>query len=624
MRVTAPFLTRLGRLAATAALVLATLLAAQPARAAADASALVNLGKSQSGDDFLTPEQAFQVDARATAPDRVEVIYSVAKGYYLYRNKLKFSTAANDRAALGAPSLPEGESKTDEFFGTQQVYHHDFVAQLPVSRAGATALTLPVKLTWQGCAEAGLCFPPQSRVFEIRLPAGTASAAAGPAPGAGASYESEQDWLANLIRHGNLLWMAGAFFLSGLGLAFTPCVLPMVPIVSGIIAGHGANLTRLKGFLLSLAYVLGMALTYTAAGVAFAAAGQQAQTLFQQPWIIALFAALFIAMAFSMFGFYTVQMPSFVQSRLADLSNRQRAGSYAGVAAMGALSALIVTTCVGPALVAALSVIGQSGEMLRGGIALFAMAMGMGTPLLVVGASAGQLLPRAGAWMDTVKQVFGALMLAVAAWMVARIVPERLGLVLWSLPLIALAIVLLRAALRSGLARLAVRTAGVAAAAYALALVVGSVRGATDPLAPWVRPAPQVEVPFITVKSVAELAHEVQAAQAAGRPVMLDFYADWCVSCKEMEKYTFPDPAVRSALSQAVLLRADVTANDEQDQALLKQFGIFGPPTIAFYGADGQERSHFRVVGFMKAAEFAPLAAKALGSLAETPAVAAR
>jgi thiol:disulfide interchange protein DsbD len=592
--------------------------------AAADADSLASLGRSQSGDEFLPPELAFKVDARATAPDRIEIIYGVTKGYYLYRNKLKFSTPANDRAALGQAALPEGETKTDEYFGTQQVYHHDFVAQLPVSRAGATALTLPVKLTWQGCADAGLCYPPQSQVFDITLPAADGTVSAGPLPAGSGDYVSEQDWLANLILRGNLFWMAGAFFLSGLGLAFTPCVLPMVPIISGIIAGQGAGLTRLKGFTLSLAYVLGMALTYTAAGVAFAAAGQQAQTLFQQPWIISLFAVLFIAMAGSMFGFYTVQMPAFVQSRLADLSNRQRSGSYAGVAAMGALSALIVTTCVGPALVAALSVIGQSGEMLRGGVALFAMALGMGTPLLVVGASAGQLLPRAGAWMDTVKQVFGALMLAVAAWMLARIVPERIALLLWTVPLLALAIVLMRAALRSNAARVAVRAVGIAAVAYAVLLVAGCLRGATDPLAPWARLEARIELPFVTVKSIDDLGREVQAAHAAGRPVLLDFYADWCVSCKEMEKYTFPDPAVRAVLAQAVLLRADVTANDDQDQALLKQFGIFGPPTIAFYGIDGQERANFRVVGFMKAAEFAPLAGRAFAGVAETPAVAAR
>jgi thiol:disulfide interchange protein DsbD len=602
----------------------AACLTATPPAGAADAATLTSLGRGSGAEDFLPPEQAFRVEARATAPDRIEVTYGITKGYYLYRNKLKFGTPAADVIALGQAALPEGETKTDDYFGTQQVYHHDFVARLPVMRAGRESLTVPVKLTWQGCADAGLCYPPQTRTFEILLPPADGRASAAPLPDATAPL-SEQDRLASLIRSGNLALMLGAFFLSGLLLAFTPCVLPMVPIVSGIIAGHGASLTRTKGFLLSLAYVLGMALTYTAAGVGFAAAGQQAQTLFQQPWIITLFALLFVVMSLSMFGFFTVQMPAFIQTRLADLSNRQKAGSYAGVAVMGALSALIVTTCVGPALVAALSVIGQSGEMLRGGLALFAMAIGMGTPLLVVGASAGQLLPRAGAWMDTVKQVFGALMLAVAAWMLSRILSPRLALAAWVLPPAALAFVLWRALIRNLPARLAVRAAAVAALAWAALLGVGSLRGATDPLAPWsMGETTGPSLPFGTVKSVDDLDREVEAARLAGRPVLLDFYADWCVSCKEMEKFTFPDAGVRAALEHAVLLRADVTANDEQDQALLKRFGIFGPPTIAFYGPDGQERSGFRVVGFMKAAEFAPLAARALAASGAAQALAAR
>jgi len=305
-------------------------------------------------------------------------------------------------------------------------------------------------------------------------------------------------------------------------------------------------------------------------------------------------------------------MPSFIQGRLADLSNRQRGGNVVGVAVMGALSALIVTTCVGPALVAALSVIGQSGEVLRGGLALFAMALGMGVPLLVVGASAGQWLPRAGAWMDTVKQVFGALMLGVAAWMLSRLVPERWSLLLWAVPAASLAWVLWRAVVRSRAGQLLQRTLGVAAALYALLLVTGAVRGATDPLAPWQMAPAHAALPFERIKSVADLDRRVAEAAAAGRPVLLDFYADWCVSCKEMERYTFPEPAVRAALGEAVWLQADVTANDEQDQALLKRFGIYGPPTIAFFGADGQERSRYRVVGFMKADEFAPLVARAL------------
>ena len=589
--------------AAFAALLL-TAGAASPARAASAAS------------DFLPPDQAFKVFVRATAADRIEVAYAVTDGYYLYRNKLKFKVAQGAAASLGAPVLPEGETKSDEYFGTQQVYHHDFIVTLPVARAAGAALTLPVTLSWQGCAEAGLCYPPITHTFDVSLPAADAAAtasASSDAPGAD-GYVAEQDWLAGLIRGGSLWWMAGVFFLSGLGLAFTPCVLPMVPIIAGIIAGHGAHVTRLKGFTLSLAYVLGMALTYTAAGMAFAAAGKQAQTLFQQPWIITLFAALFVAMALSMFGFFTLQAPAFLQSRLSEISNRQRAGSYLGVAVMGALSALIVTTCVGPALVAALSVIGQSGQMLRGGVALFAMAMGMGTPLLVVGASAGQLLPRAGAWMETVKQVFGALMLAVAAWMISRLLPERWALLLWAVPAAALGVVLLRAAVRAQLPLLLVRGAGVLAAAYALLLVFGAVRGATDPTTPWAAAHTVVEVPFTSIKSVADLDAAVARASAAGQPVMLDFYADWCVSCKEMEKYTFPDPAVRAALGNALLLRADVTANDATDQALLQRFGIFGPPTIAFYGADGAERANLRVVGFMKATEFAQVVQRAVQS----------
>ncbi len=602
------------RAALAARVALAVLLPVAAPAATPDIDTLTSLGRGAAGNnEFLPPEQAFRAEVSATAPDRIEVRYFIAPGYYLYRDKLKFQTTATDQATLGRPTLPAGETKTDDYFGTQVVYHDSFTASVPVSRSGTAALRLPVRLGWQGCADAGLCYPPAYTNFEVELPAGQGVSATPAAPPGSDGYVAEQDWLANLIREGSLAAMLGAFFLAGLGLAFTPCVLPMVPIVSGIIAGQGGDMSRLRGFLLSLTYVLGMAVTYTAAGMAFAAAGQQAQTLFQQPWIIVLFAALFVAMALSMFGFFTVQMPSFIQGRLADLSNRQRGGNVIGVAVMGALSALIVTTCVGPALVAALSVIGQSGEVARGGLALFAMALGMGVPLLVVGASAGQWLPRAGAWMDTVKQVFGALMLGVAAWMLSRLVPDRWSLLLWAVPAASLAWVLWHAVVRSSAGQLLQRTLGVAAALYAVLLVTGAVRGAADPLAPCQLAPAHVALPFERIKSVADLDRRVAEAAAAGRPVLLDFYADWCVSCKEMERYTFPEPAVRAALGEAVWLQADVTANDEQDQALLKRFGIYGPPTIAFFGTDGQERSRYRVVGFMKADEFAPLVAGALG-----------
>jgi thioredoxin:protein disulfide reductase len=581
---------------------------------AADATQITGLGISAPDDEFVDVDVAFKVSASATAADRIEVTFQVLEGYYLYRGKMKFEVAAGQPAALGTPDLPAGEIKEDEYFGKQEVYHHDVVARLPVSRGSKEAFTLPLKVSYQGCADAGLCYAPTNKTFNIAMPEATAvSTLAGAASSVGGGYVSEQDRLANLIRTGNVFLMVGAFFLAGLLLSFTPCVLPMVPIVAGLITAGGASVTRTRAFMLSLAYVLGMAATYTAAGVAVAAAGQQAQTLFQQTWIILLFAALFVAMAASMFGFFTVQMPSFVQTRLSEMSNQQKPGSYAGVAVMGALSALIVTTCVGPALVAALSVIGQSGQMLRGGVALFSMAMGMGVPLLVVGASAGQLLPRAGAWMDTVKQVFGALMLAVAVWMLSRVVPERYSLLLWMIPLLALALVLEMSQLKSAAGRGAARVLATIAVAYAVLLGVGFTQGSTDPLQPLQAKAEVHEqLPFQRIKSLEDLNAQVAAANAAGKNVMLDFYADWCVSCKEMEKYTFPTAEVRNALASTVWLQADVTANDDVDKALQKHFGIVGPPTIAFYGKDGVERREYRVVGFMKAEQFAPLVARAL------------
>jgi thiol:disulfide interchange protein DsbD len=514
--------------------------------------------------------------------------------------------------------------KSDEFFGEQEVYHDTLVATLPVSRSGAREIELPVSVTFQGCAEAGLCYPPETRKLLVTLPAGVGSAVASldaagvAATGAGAGagqFVSEQDRLAELIRSGNLALVLATFFGLGLLLAFTPCVLPMVPILSGIIAGQGDNVTTGRAFTLSLTYVLGMAFTNTLAGIAAAAAGQQIQAMFQQTWIIVLFGLLFVVLAISMFGTFTIQMPSAIQTRLTDVSNRQRAGSYGGVAVMGALSALIVTACVAPPLFATLAVIGQGGDVVRGGAALFAMSIGMGAPLMVIGTSAGKLIPRAGAWMDTVKKFFGVLMLGVAAWMFARIVPERWALLLWAVPAAIGAWLLWTEVRGRSAGTFAVRAAGVLLGLWGLALVVGAGLGGTDPL----RPLPMMTgehrgLEFRRVASVAQLDAEVAAARASGRAVMLDFYADWCVSCKEMEKYTFTEESVIAALGDAVLLQADVTANSDDDQALLKRFGIFGPPTIAFYGPDGAERSNYRVVGFMKAEEFAKLARAAIGA----------
>ena len=575
-------------------------------------------------DTFLPVEQAFRVSAEALAPDQVRVTWVIAPGYYLYQKRLKFALADGQPATLGPPQLPKGLDHTDEFFGTQTVYREILQVSLGVARAGQAAQALTLNVGYQGCADAGLCYPPQTSTLKLNLPAGPgAGTALIAAPGSGASagasggsagngYVSEQDRRAEVIRSGSWLAMLSSFYVAGLLVAFTGCVLPTIPILSGLIVGAG-NVTTLRAFMLSLTYVLGMAVTYTAAGAITAASGLQVQALFQKSWVTLLFAGLFVLMAASMFGAYTLQMPSAIQTRLTQLSNRQRGGTWTGVAVMGALSALIVTACVAPAMIAALAVISQTGDVLRGASALFVMSLGMGTPLLVVGASAGRLLPRAGSWMDDIKRLAGCTMLGVAAWMLARLVTDSQALLLFAVPALAAGWVLWRFAVR-GNVRLVTRIAAAVCVLYAGLLGWGSLRGATDPLHPLLAHAADSGPRFAAVRTVAELDARVRAATTAGKGVMLDFYADWCVSCKEMERYTFSDPAVAKLMDRTVLLRADVTANDADDQALLKRFAIVGPPTIAFYDTQGNELPRFRVVGYMKAPEFAELLRQWIGA----------
>jgi thioredoxin:protein disulfide reductase len=593
--------------------------AAAPAAGATGIDAVLGSARTNA-DDFLPPDQAFRFDALAEGTDKVRLNWEIADGYYLYRARIKVKTTSTS-TQLGAPQFPPGQVKNDEYFGKQEVYHHELAATVPIARASPGPLDLPLEVTYQGCADAGLCYPPQTKTLLVRLAGVSAAAATGAggapsaaAPGGEAAARGSsaparaaflsQEWFSNALR-GNFLIALACFFLGGLVLSCTPCVLPMVPILSGIIVGSGRPITASRSFALSVSYVLGMAVTYAIAGVASAAAGQEVQAMFQQWWVIALFAVVFIVLGLSMFGLFTVQMPAAVQSRLAELSNRQSAGTFGGVALMGALSALIVTTCVAPVLVGALLVISQTGAVARGGAALFAAGIGMGTPLLIVGASAGRLLPKPGPWMELVKKLFGVLMLAVAAWMLARIVPERVSLTLWSVPALALAWLLWNSIPERSALSLGLRAGGVAAALYGIALAAGAALGGSDPLAPipgLARPVPMLE--FRAIHSVADLDREVSRAHAQGRSVLVDFSADWCTSCKEMERYTFTDPTVQAALSNTVLLRANVTQNDADDQALLQHFGIFGPPTIAFYGTDGRERAAYRVVGYMKADDF--------------------
>ncbi len=591
------------------------------------------LGSGAKSDaDFLLADQAFVFSTDSSSRDRVQLRWDIADDYYLYRDKVTVKSTASN-VQLGSVSIPGGEQKHDEYFGEQVVFHDQMLADVPVV-AAAGVTEVPLEVTYQGCADAGLCYPPIKKSVVVQLASTTTPASlpvADPVGGA-QPMRSEQDLLADKIRDGNLLAVLATFFGFGLLLAFTPCVLPMVPILSGIIvgAGNGKPVPRSRAFALSVAYVLGMALTYTIAGAAFAAAGQQAQAFFQKPWMIALFAALFVWLALGMFGLFNLQVPGWLQERVSRLSDKQQQGTLIGTAIMGALSSLIVTACVAPPLVASLAVIGQSGDVFRGGAALFAMSLGMGAPLLLVGASAGELLPRAGAWMDTVKQVFGIMMLGVAIWMLGRILPGPVTLGLWA----ALAFVSGYWLLMMGGrdmnrgATVVRRGFGALAAIYGVLMLVGALSGRSDPLQPLAgvvgstSPGPAGEAfpgtanpaaHFKRIKNVADLDAEIATANAAGKTVMLDFYADWCVSCKEMEKYTFPEPAVQAALANTVLLQADVTANDDTDQALMQRFGILGPPSILFFGPDGAEKQDYRVVGFKPATEFAPHIQQAFG-----------
>jgi thiol:disulfide interchange protein DsbD len=568
------------------------------------------LGPASNEDQFLPVDRAFVFTAIADGGERVLLDWQIAPGYYLYRHRLSVKTVTPG-FTLGEIALPDGKKKTDEFFGDVEVYYDILTAKLPVMRSQSLS-SFELQVTYQGCADAGLCYPPVTKTIAIEMPPPGTRPASESAP-----MVSKQDSLASLLVTGSPLAILAAFWVAGLLLSYTPCVLPMVPILSGIIAGQGAAATPARSFLLSLTYVLGMAFTYAVAGAAFAAAGQQAQAFFQQPWIIIAFAVLFVVLALAMFGLYDLKIPAALESRLAAISGRQKAGSLLGTGVMGALSALVVTACVAPALVGALAFIGQTGDVLRGAFALFSLALGMGTPLLLVGVAGGRFLPHAGPWMNTVKALFGVLFLAVAVWMLERVLPGSLTLALWA----RLVIVggyyfggFGRARAGGDAWRLVARGFGLAAIVWGVIMMVGAAAGGHDPLQPLrgasipgiagEAPASTEALPFRRIASTEDLDRELAAAKVAGQPAMLDFYADWCVSCKEMEKYTFSVPEVRKDLAGFVLLKADVTANSEADQALFRRFGVYGPPTTAFFNAEGRECRPFRLVGFVEAEEF--------------------
>ncbi|NNF66500.1 MAG: protein-disulfide reductase DsbD [Gammaproteobacteria bacterium] len=574
-----------------------------------DLMALLQNSAGTTDSQFLPPDAAFPFVAEMSGDYTMSVVFDIAEGYYLYRDKFTFETDSR-LVQFGSPQLPPGVAKTDEFFGQTEVYYNQVTLQVPLSRASPAGGDFELRLGFQGCAEDGICYPPMTRDTAIILQAASTEA---PPDFQVDEPVAEQDRLAELIRNGSLGLVAISFFGLGLLLAFTPCVFPMVPILSGIIVGQGPDITTRRAFTLSAVYVLAMAITYTAAGVAAALLGQNLQAIFQQPAVIIVFSLIFVALAFAMFGAYEFQMPAFMQNKLNEISNRQSGGSLWGVAIMGVLSALIVGPCVAAPLAAALIVLGQSGDPLRGGLALFTMSLGMGAPLLVFGASAGHLLPRAGAWMSAVRGVFGVLMLGIAIWMLSRILPDQITMLLWA-ALVLMSGVFMGAfqslSSSSGTRQKLAKGGGLLAVVYGVLLFVGAATGGTDPLRPLdgtrfsATGVATAKLDFRIIKSVADLQQELQRASVAGQSTMLDFYADWCVECKKMEKTTFHNPSIVDALSNTILLQADVTDNDELDKALLNFFGIYGPPTIIFFGPDGLERKNYRVVGYMNAEDF--------------------
>ena len=630
---------------------------AGPAEAGSALTRLLGLGEgivigASGGDEFLDPEIAFVLSAVAVGPDAIEARWDIAEGYYIYRDRIQFRAADGSAAALGEAGFPKGKVKDDAYFGPMEVYYDSVAARVPV--LGAAGAPVDVDITYQGCAEAGLCYPPITKTVSLLLPAAMADTGAGTGPGSEASSLSgagsagttsgvpnlqarngfadgaanpffvpgaaplempEQDRVAAALLSGNRWLVILSLFGAGLLLTFTPCVLPMVPILTSIIVGRGvepgsgAASTR-RAFALSLVYVLAMALTYTVAGMLAGLFGANLAAAFQDPWIVSAFALVFVLLAFSMFGFYDLQMPASWQARLAAVSHRQRGGTWAGVAVMGALSALIVGPCVAAPLAGVLIYIGQTGDPVLGGVALFALGMGMGVPLMIAGVSAGRLLPKAGAWMHAVKAVFGVMLLAVAIYLLERVVPVSVSLLLWAALFIVCAIYMgaldsLSAA--SGGWRRLWKGTGLVALVYGVLLMVGVAGGGGDlfrPLQGVGLAAGEHGLEFRPVKGIDGLNAALEPASSRGQVVMFDYYADWCVSCKEMERFTFSDPAVQAALADVLLLQTDVTANDALDQALLDEFGLFGPPAILFFGPDGRERRELRVIGYMNSGDF--------------------
>ena len=605
----------------------------------------------------LHPDKAFAYDVIATDKQTLNARWDVTKGHYLYQHKIDFKLIDPPAGvSLGKPVLPKGKKEHDQYFGDIVIYNKSFDVKVPVTGA-SNAKQLTVKATYQGCSKlTGICYPPQTKIQKVNIAAAasnvtpnsstttsrTSSNTEIPSPETTTAKTlastnliketnntnsaqkiaptkiSEQDSIVNKMKDSGFFTVIFFFFLAGIALTFTPCVFPMIPILSGIIAGQGSDNSTRKSFFLSLSYVLAMAFTYAVVGVIAALSGENLQVALQNPWVIGAFAGLFVLLSLAMFGFYELQMPSGIQNKLASISNSQSGGSMINAAVMGLLSALIVGPCVTAPLIGALIYISQTNDVLIGGLSLFALGLGMGVPLMIVGTSAGKFLPKAGAWMDNVKAGFGIMMLALAIWMLERILPMPIIVLLSGILAIFTGIYM--GALdalnetSTGWKRF-FKASGLVVLLYGAMLLFGAASGSGSLIQPLKgnfsgssTNSSQANIEqglvFQQIKGIEGLNQALANAKQQGKTVMLDFYADWCISCKEMEHITFADKNVIATLKGTILLQADVTPNDDLDKALLKKFGLFGPPGILFFDKNSQENLPFRIVGEMKPEPF--------------------
>ena len=585
-------------------LVLLSLSASSPAFAAEESASTSRLSLFNREEEVLLPDQAFKLEVIAQDKHTLQANFTVAPGHYLYRDRIKFKS---NNAQIGEITFPKGDIKKDANFGETEVFHQSFTANIALNDTPKNLDKITVEANYQGCSEKGLCYAPIHKTIEVTL--------SNHATKSSAPKDASDDQVTTLLKGGKIWLIILGFFGFGLLLALTPCVLPMIPILSGIIVGdkkvHHHATSRLHAFNLSLAYVLGMSISYTLAGIAAGLSGQLLSSALQSAWVLGATAIVFVFLSFSMFGFYELRLPSAIENRMVNLANGIKGGQFIGVLTMGALSALIVSPCVAAPLAGALIYISQTHDVLLGGIALFSLSIGMGVPLLLIGASAGHVLPKAGAWMTTVRNFFGVMMLGMAIYIASPVIPQGIQMLLWAGLLIIPAMYLHAIdplPVDSSPSSRLLKGVGIILLALGITLIIGAASGAKSPWQPLAGlTAPKTNktntgLSFVKIRSINEL--EAQLQNAKGKRVMLDFYADWCVACKELEEFTFTDSAVKRALANVVLIQADVTNNSPEEIALLNRFKLFGPPGIIFFNKAGNEIAPLKVIGYQPPEDF--------------------